>query len=270
MTKSLNRSQFGGNAEKYVTSAVHAGGASLEALVAAVAPQADWRVLDVATAAGHTAFAFSPHVAQVVASDLTPRMLEVAADEARSRGLANVSFRAADAEALPFDDATFDAVTCRIAAHHFPHVDVFLSEVKRVLKPGGVLGLVDNVAPDVRSTPGLTSDELARGATEYNAFETLRDPSHHRALQFTEWLAALDDAGFAVGHHELLAKPMAFQPWAERLNASADDIVTLRRMIDEGSSVLRAYLQPDARDDGLWFNLTEMVLVAETPDVRND
>ncbi|MEO0619799.1 MAG: methyltransferase type 11, partial [Pseudomonadota bacterium] len=73
MPKALNRHQFGVNAEKYATSAVHAKGASLAALVTAMAPEPDWRLLDVATAAGHTALAFAPHVAEVVAGDLTPQ-----------------------------------------------------------------------------------------------------------------------------------------------------------------------------------------------------
>jgi len=76
------QTQFGANAEKYATSAVHAKGASLARLVELTAPQPDWRVLDVATAAGHTAFAFAPHVEWITAVDITPEMLTVATEEA--------------------------------------------------------------------------------------------------------------------------------------------------------------------------------------------
>src|SRR5215831_6610108 len=77
-TKTLVQRQFGANAAKYATSRPHAQGASLSRLVEMVAPKAYWRAIDVATGAGHTAFAFAPHVAHVIASDLTVQMLHVA------------------------------------------------------------------------------------------------------------------------------------------------------------------------------------------------
>ncbi|MEL6289107.1 MAG: methyltransferase domain-containing protein [Pseudomonadota bacterium] len=262
MTSALNRHQFGTNAEKYATSAVHAKGASLAALVSAMAPEPSWQMLDLATAAGHTAFAFAPHVASVVASDLTPEMLQVAEREASVRGLANVRFVKADAQALPFEDATFDAVTCRIAPHHFPRIDRFLDEVARVLVPGGRVGVVDNLAPDTRTTPGFTGDDLEAAAEDYNLFEKLRDPSHFRALGFADWLGALDDAGFTALDHDVLAKEMRFDDWAERMNVADAVAEELLRMIEEGSTAFRAYLKPDVRSDGLWFTLAEGLFVA--------
>ena len=56
MTKQQVREQFGANAAAYVSSPTHAQGASLARLVECVAPQAEWRGLDLATAAGHTAW----------------------------------------------------------------------------------------------------------------------------------------------------------------------------------------------------------------------
>ena len=94
-----------------------------------------WQALDIATGAGHTAAAFAPHVARVIASDLTEEMLQEAAKLAAAKGFANMETARADAEALPFEDARFDLVTCRIAAHHFPDVPTFVAEVWRVLKP---------------------------------------------------------------------------------------------------------------------------------------
>jgi SAM-dependent methyltransferase len=110
-------------------------------------PHAGWHALDIATGAGHTAFAFAPYVARVTASDLTPEMLIVAEKLAMEKGLTNVDFKEADAEHLPFDEATFDLVTCRIAPHHFPDIVQFLRECARILKPGGVLAVVDNIVP---------------------------------------------------------------------------------------------------------------------------
>src|SRR5690349_15077467 len=109
--KETVRRQYGAHAGAYVTSAVHAHGASLARLVELTRPQPDWIVLDVATGGGHTALAFAPHVRKVVATDLTPEMLAAAEPFVRERGVANVAFRVADAENLPFGEGEFDLVT---------------------------------------------------------------------------------------------------------------------------------------------------------------
>ena len=87
MTKDLVQQQFGAHAAAYATSTVHAKGASLGRLVELVKPQPQWQALDIATGAGHTAAAFAPHVARVVASDLTEEMLEESAKLATVQGL---------------------------------------------------------------------------------------------------------------------------------------------------------------------------------------
>lgn len=72
MSKSLVQQQFGTHACTYATSAVHANGGSLARVVELVAPEPNWRALDIATGAGNMALAFAPHVAHVIASDITP------------------------------------------------------------------------------------------------------------------------------------------------------------------------------------------------------
>ena len=119
MTKTLVQEQFGKTAASYLTSTPHALGKSLERLVALTAPQKTWRVLDIATGGGHVAYTFAPHVERVWATDITQEMLDMVKGEAAKRGLANLRTTYAKAEALPFEDASFDLVTCRIAPHHF-------------------------------------------------------------------------------------------------------------------------------------------------------
>ena len=249
MNKSLVQQQFGAHAAAYATSTVHAKGASLGRLVELVQPKPSWQALDVATGAGHTAAAFAPHVARVVASDLTPEMLQEAAKLAKAKGFANMETAPADAEALPFDDASFDLVTCRIAPHHFPDVPTFVAEVWRTLKGGGTFALVDNIAPDAESTPGFSSAELRDAALTYNAFEKIRDPSHGRCLGMAEWSEVLTDTGFELLHKERLPKDMEFQSWAERLGADATTTERLRSMLTDGSPALRAFLKPRADGD---------------------
>jgi ubiquinone/menaquinone biosynthesis C-methylase UbiE len=249
MTKTLVQEQFGKTAASYLTSAPHAKGASLERLVALTAPQQDWRALDVATGGGHVAYIFAPHVARMWATDITQEMLDMVKAEAEKRGLANVRTAHAKAEALPFEDASFDLVTCRIAPHHFDSIPEFLGEVQRVLKPGGVLALVDNVVP-----AGSIGDYV-------NAFERFRDPSHLRAWAMEEWRDALKRAGFAVAHEEQIYKKMEFKSWAARHDTNMQNF--LRSMLALAAPEVKAVMEPAGDGGDLTFRLCEGLFIAK-------
>ena len=248
MSKSLVQEQFGKTAETYLTSKPHAQGKSLERLVELTRPKADWRVLDVATGAGHTAYVFAPHVARVWATDITDEMLAVVRGEVEKRRLNNIRVAHAKAESLPFEDASFDLVTSRIAPHHFDSIPAFLAETSRVLKPGGTLALVDNVVP-----AGSVGDYI-------NAFERFRDPSHLRAWTMEEWRAALKDHGFAIIHEEQMGKQMEFAPWASRHDATMQAL--LRAMLTEVTPAVGDALKPAETAGKLTFHLTEGVFIA--------
>lgn len=244
----LVQEQFGRNAASYLTSKPHAQGKSLDRLVALTRPQPDWRVLDIATGGGHVAYAFAPHVARVWATDITPEMVDQVRREAAKKRLANLRAGYAKAEALAFDDASFDLVTCRIAPHHFDSIPAFLAEVFRVLKPGGLFGLVDNVV-----APGSVGDFI-------NAFERFRDPSHLRAWTMQEWRDSLAEGGFALDHVEELDKVMDFVPWAARHDATMQAF--LRAMLAHADPDVRAALDPQGSDDALTFRLREGLFIA--------
>jgi ubiquinone/menaquinone biosynthesis C-methylase UbiE len=263
MVNSLVQQKFGAAAADYAASTVHAQGPSLARAVALARPQPDWRVLDVATGAGHTAMAFAPHVARVVASDVTDEMLAQAEKLAADKGLANVETARADAGALPFEDASFDLVTCRLAAHHFPDPAAFVSESFRVLKPGGTLALVDNVSPDATMLAKATAAELAEAATVFNAYEKLRDPSHARALTVGEWLELMRSRGFSDAVPELLDQHIVFRPWTERMRCDAATVRRLEAMLRE--EPLHTFLRPGVAEDGLTFTLQEAIIIAHKP-----
>ena len=262
MSKSLVQERFGANAANYVTSTVHATGASLGRVVELVAPGEAWVALDIATGAGHMALAFAPHVARVIASDLTPEMLTETAKLAASKGLTNVETRQADAEALPFPDASFDLVTSRIAPHHFPNQPKFVAEVARVLKPGGVFALVDNVSPDEVTTPGFDGDQLAAADVGYNLFEKIRDPSHGRALTSAGWRGLVGQAGFDIRHQEIMLKAMQFSAWCKNMAVPPMLAGELAEMLVSAQPCLKAFLQPTPKDGDTVFMLRELVLIA--------
>ncbi len=259
-SKSLVQQRFGAFAATYATSRPHATGNSLARLVELTSPKPPWTALDIATGAGHVALAFAPRVAHVVASDLTPQMLAVARGLARGRGMLNVSLAELRAEALPFADATFDLVTCRIAPHHFDDVSRFVKESFRVLRSGGVFGLVDNISPDASIIDG-DAGALAAAADAYNAFEKFRDPSHVRCLTLTEWRDLMAGTGFQERHVEVLDKHMVLGPWADQQDVGEDARRELMSMLRNGSDAFRAFARPQENGGDLDFILTEAVII---------
>lgn len=232
-SKTRSRQRYSQFAAGYVSSHTHATGADLERLVELAAPQADWRILDIATGGGHTALKFAPYVEEVVASDLTPAMLEKAEEHLRSKGVQNVRFQVADAEDLPFADETFHLVTCRIAPHHFSNVGQFLRESRRVLKTGGRLLLQDHVLPDEVVTAAVV-----------DGFEALRDPSHNMAFSQDQWINLFQAARFQVEHTEQLTKRHDFRTWAERQGCTQETIAQLVAMVNRSTEAVRAWMQP--------------------------
>jgi ubiquinone/menaquinone biosynthesis C-methylase UbiE len=248
MTKSIVQQQFGAMAQHYLTSKPHAHGRSLDRLLELVRPRLSWRALDVATGAGHTAYAFAPHVGRVWATDITEEMLGIVRQEVQRRNLANVEVAYAKAEALPFEDGSFELVTCRIAPHHFDSIPLFLGEARRVLKPGGLVAVADNIVP-----PGLVGDYV-------NAVERFRDPSHLRALAMEEWRMALLDQGFAVEHEEQFAKQIEFASWAGRHDRTMHRL--LEALLVEITPAVKAFLRTEGRGDSLVFHLHEGIFIA--------
>jgi ubiquinone/menaquinone biosynthesis C-methylase UbiE len=127
----------------------------------------DERALDVGTGAGAFALALAPLVREVVGLDIVPELLV----QARKRATENAEFVEGDAEKLPFPTDSFDVVCTARTLHHIERPEVVLSEMTRVLRPGGTMLVVDQLAPN---------DSLA--AIELNQFEKARDPSTTRIL----------------------------------------------------------------------------------------
>jgi len=260
MSKNRVRRQFSVSAEAYVTSEVHAKGASLGRLLEIIQPQPEWLVLDVATGAGHTAMAFAPHVQLIVAGDITTRMLELTRKMAGEKELTNVMPSAADAEKLPFCESLFDLVTCRVAAHHFPTVAEFMAESARVLKPGGLLAVVDNIVPGSRRSGKKGRAEKDAGCY-INAFESLRDPSHVRCLSLDGWQEQFYQAGFRIAHQEVADKMLDFYDWTARMRVAPEDEVRLEAMLRQAPAEASTFLRPEYNARHVFFRLAMALIV---------
>lgn len=248
----LIQRQFGEHAQAYATSAPHALGASLARLVELTQPGPEWLVLDVSTGAGHTALTFAPLVHGVIAIDLTAEMLEVASKLARERGVKNVEFRAGDAHSLLFESETFELVTNRIALHHYADARKAISEMARVCKPGGLVALVDNVVPPDKVTAGFI-----------NHFEKERDPSHNWCYPLVRLEGMFADAGLSVTHSETSKKELEFQPWVERMGASAATIADLHDRLLAAPETAKEFLTPRLDVGRMFFSLTEAIIIGQ-------
>ena len=152
-------------------------------------------MLDVATGTGHTAFAFAPHVKEIIATDITPEMLAEGEKLKSELGIGNVEFVIAEVHRMPFRGGAFDILTCRRAAHHFMEIDQALLEMMRVLEIGGRLIIDDRSVPE---------DDFVDATL--NRLDVLHDPSHVREYRPCEWERMMQDAGFEVQTVEPYAK----------------------------------------------------------------
>ena len=222
------RKQFGPAAEAYLASTVHAQGEDLGDVIAFLGPKPDEIVLDLGCGVGHTLRRVAPRVRLAVGADATAGMLEGARTLMEREGITNVALVVTTAESLPFLDASFDAVTCRLAAHHFADVKKAFAEVARVLRPGGRFVLSDNYAPD--------DDALDRWINE---LEAVRDPSHVREHTIAQWRALLDRAGFRVTDEARSVTPLETEPWLARSRTPEGEAERVRQILREASPAAR-------------------------------
>ena len=237
----LAQSIFAKRAAFYTTSVVHADTAVLERLVELAQPTATEHVLDVATGTAHTALAFAPHVAHVIATDITPEMMAQGEMLRAEAGLENLEFRMADAHDLPFEDAAFDIVTCRRAAHHFVDVAKAMREMTRVLKPGGRLVIDDRSVPE---------DNFADATL--NRLDWLHDHSHVRQYRSSEWRSMMQEAGCKIEAIETYTKHRPLSAFTNGIDAV--DVAEIESIVAGLSADQRARLNVVEKDGEVYVN----------------
>lgn len=211
--------QFGSRAAAYVSSTVHAQGADLARIAQALAERRPARLIDIGTGGGHVAYAAAPHCAEVIATDLSPRMLDAVEAESARRGMANIVTCVSAAETLPFADGHADAISSRFSAHHWNSLARGLAQARRVCRPGGLALFADVVAP-----------VQALCDTHLQVMELLRDASHVRDYSAAEWVAALGQTGFAVTAIQPGRLRMDFAEWTARMGTPAAHAAMIRQV----------------------------------------
>lgn len=181
------------------------------------------RVLDIATGPGYIAEAFAGAAREVVGVDLTDAMLAIAKERTQQRGVSNLSFRAADAQSLPFESSSFDVVVCRLALHHLEQPLSVLREMARVCRAGGTV-LVEDI---------YASEHPERAAYQ-DRWEILRDSSHVRTLPLSELLQLFRGAGLetdAVSTADNLTPEV--ERWLATTKAPPERAAEVRRFLEE-------------------------------------
>jgi ubiquinone/menaquinone biosynthesis C-methylase UbiE len=145
-------------------------------------------VLEVAVGTGRN-FPHYPRGVRLTAVDLSPAMLEVARERAGSLGI-EVRLVEADAEDLPFSEGSFDTVVSTLALCSVPDDRRAISEMKRVLRPGGRLILLDHVRSTSR-TVRVLQWLLEPLSVRFGGDHLLRRPFEHVVAE-----------GFEVEEHE--------------------------------------------------------------------
>jgi SAM-dependent methyltransferase len=185
-------------AEAFRESPTHREGPDLDLLVEWCEPGHDVKVLDVATGGGHVARRLREEGCTVITVDPAPGMEPDVV---------------APAEDLPFEDGSFDVVTCRIAAHHFEDIRKAVAEMARVSRR--LLVIEDNVF---------------RGEQVEEA-ERLRDPTHVRCYSEEEWKDMVTDAGFEVEQVERFPRRQSFDAWLARVDTTPDAAARIRTLL---------------------------------------
>ena len=187
-------------AEAFRESPTHREGPDLDLMVEWCEPGPDVKVLDVATGGGHVARRLRQEGCTVVTVDSAPGMK------------ADVL---APADHLPFEDGSFDVVTCRIAAHHFPDIAAAVAEMARV--SNRLLVIEDN---------------LFRGEHVEEA-ERLRDPTHIRCYSEDEWKEVVTGVGFDVEQVVHFDRRQSVDAWLERVDTPDDAAARIRELLSD-------------------------------------
>jgi ubiquinone/menaquinone biosynthesis C-methylase UbiE len=215
----LSESRFDRTADLYADAA---RSKDWSAFVEWCRPQAGQRALDVGAGPGLLSAVLSSVVAEAVALDPSQALLGHAPDGVRAV--------VGNAEAMPFEDAAFDLVTCVNSLHHVADLARTLAEMARVLAPGGSIVVQDYLA-----------DPDPQRAERWETVERLRDPGHRRLPREGEVADLLATHGLALEAQMRWGSTWQVEPWLAMSATPATQANEVRRMIGADSFSMTAW-----------------------------
>lgn len=242
-----------------------------QAMLSMAGVAAGARVLDVAAGAGDQTLDIAARVGvggHVLATDLSPEILAFASRNAVAAGYANVDVKPADGEALPVDDASFDAAVCRLGLMLFPDPLQGLREMHRALRPGGRACTMVFSAPDANPCVAI-----AMKTALAHAGLPPRDPFAPGGLMSLGKPGLIDALFRQVGFVEIattrVSAPFrlpATRDYLSFLRSSAGPILQILKGLDEAAREAAwaeiASRLDQFRADGGWVGPNELLLTA--------
>jgi SAM-dependent methyltransferase len=190
------------------------------------------RVLDVAAGAGEPAMTIAERVGptgHVLATDISSNLLEFAARSSSERGLRNLETAVMDGEHLELPDESFDIVTSRVGLIYFPNQVQALSEMRRVLEPGGRVAAIVYTTPDNNRFFSIPVSIIRRRAQLPPPLPGQPGPF---SLQSPEILAqAFRQAGFRDVDTRVVAAPLRMASAAECVRFERESFGALHQML---------------------------------------
>lgn len=218
----------------------------------------DSRVLDLGCGPGILTTAIGSSVTEVIAMDVTPKMIEHARSKSQERGLDNVQFTVCEVENLPFQKATFDVIITRLTLHHFDSPAQAVAEINRALRIGGRLVIADIVSSENRCEAEL-----------HNALEILRDPSHVKMMSFQAIRDLVESLKLTVIDIQQWRNEREFEEWTQITNAPerAKPLFTVMKNLAETG--LSAGINLRSTGSSIKFDHNWVLITAEKHDEAN-
>lgn len=211
-------------------------------------------VLDVAACCGHVVCEIAPFVESVVALDFRKEMIQKITKRATEKKLKNIKTGLSSLDCLSFGPATFDGIICRGITHHIANLELFLTEIVRVLKSGGWFLLEDIVGPNEFSF-----------TEELDDIEKVRDPSHIHFYTPEAWKNMITHVGLEQKKIEIAPKPYNLGNLFMKTNVPVFKQSFLMEKIFGSKGWLREYLRPSGEGEFLTIHYHKMIFYASKP-----
>ena len=252
----MTRKQFGDRAKAYATSALHSRDESLGMMERMAREHlggglAHGNIVDVGCGAGFTAVAMSGLASRVLATDLTPEMVEQAHRVGRERNATGMTASIAAASSLPVRSGSVDLLTCRYAFHHMVDAEQVLGEFRRVLTDDGCFLLADTVA---------TEDPVVYEWMD--RVERLRDPSHYLNRSPSELLRLIEGCGFRVTEQGTSRVYLDLESWVQRSATPGEEVAELRRLLTEAAAAVTEAFEIEREHYDVHFSWPVLVVKA--------
>ena len=239
----------------YANSEVHKLGPSLYKLIELARANSNDTCLDIGTGTGHTAAALAKTAKQVYGLDPSVGMRQAAI---KSYGnISNLEFVDGTSENTNFPDNYFDIVTARHTLHHHPSMPKTLAEIKRILKPGGRLIIVDEITP------------IPEVNDWYHELEITRDPTHIRSYYFSEWQEFINSSGlkWIVGDTKT-SYHLDAEKWIIRMKPNPEQAKRVRQLFAEASPLAKTIFDIQYQDGkATSFKMPMAVILAIKPNI---